>query len=105
MHDAQKLALRKIKQQILAFVLRQGKKFEGGKTYWTIAHLKWLRNLDFEGLTKETRSEYLITYEYLTEKIERLDQRIEELVSRERYREKVKTWDVFLELRHTQLFP
>ena len=98
MRDDQKLALRKIKQQILAFVLRQGKKFEDGKTYWTIAHLKWLKNLDLEGLTKETLSEYLITYEYLTEKIERLDQRIEELASGERYQEKVKNMGCFLGL-------
>ena len=40
MRDDQKLMLKKIKQQILAFVLRQGKKFEGGKTYWTMAHMK-----------------------------------------------------------------
>ena len=35
-------------------------------------------------------SEYLVTYEYLTEKIERHDHRIEELASREKYKEKVK---------------
>ena len=46
MRDDQKLMLKKIKQQILAFVLRQGKKYEDGKTYWTIAHMKWLKNLD-----------------------------------------------------------
>lgn len=34
MRDDQKLMLKKTKQQILAFVLRQGKKFEGGRTYW-----------------------------------------------------------------------
>ena len=43
MRDDHKLYLKKVKQQILAFVLRQGKRFEGGKTYWTIAHLKWLK--------------------------------------------------------------
>ena len=104
MRDDQKIALKKIKQQILAFVLRQGKKFEGGKTYWTMAHMKWLKNLDIEGLNKETLSEYLITYEYLTEKIERLDQRIEELASGERYKEKVKNMSCFLGIKtHTAL--
>ena len=53
----------------MAFVLRKGKRFEGGKTYWTITHLKWLKNLELEGLDKETLSEYMITYEYLTDKI------------------------------------
>ena len=48
MRDDQKLYLKKVKQQILAFVLRQGKRFEGGKTYWTIAHLKWLKHLELD---------------------------------------------------------
>ncbi len=104
MRDDQKLALKKIKQQILAFVLRHGKIFEGGKTYWTVAHMKWLKSLDFEGLIKETLSEYLITYEYLTDKIARLDQRIEELASGERYREKVKDMGCLLGIKaHTAL--
>ena len=59
MRDDQKLMLKKIKQQILAFVLRQGKKFEGGKTYWTIAHVKWLKALELPELAKETLQEYL----------------------------------------------
>ena len=104
MRDDQKLMLKKIKQQILAFVLRQGKKFEGGKTYWTIAHMKWLKSLDLKGLDKETLSEYLVTYEYLTEKIERLDNRIEELASGEKYKEKVKNMGCFLGIKtHTVL--
>ena len=104
MRDDQKLMLKKIKQQILAFVLRQGKKFEGGRTYWTIAHMKWLRTLDLEGLDKETLSEYLVTYDYLTEKIERLDNRIEELASGEKYKEKVRNMGCFLGIKtHTAL--
>jgi transposase len=50
-----------------------------GKAYWTIAHVKWLKALDLEGILQETLNEYLITYEYSVGKIERLDQRIEEL--------------------------
>ena len=104
MRDDQKLALKKVKQQILAFVLRQGKRFEGGKTYWTIRHMKWLYGLELAPLDKETLSEYLITYEYLVEKIERLDRRIEELASEERYREKVKKLGCFMGLQtHTAL--
>lgn len=104
MRDDQKQMLKKIKQQILAFVLRSGKKFEGGKAYWTIAHLKWLRNLDLTGLAKETLSEYLITFDYLTEKIERLDKKIEELANRDKYKEKVKNMGCFLGVKtHTAL--
>lgn len=104
MRDDQKLALKKIKQQILAFVLRQGKRFEGGKTYWTIAHVKWLKSLDLAGLEKETLNEYLLTYEYLTEKIQRFDERIEELASGEKYEKKVKNMSCLIGIKtHTAL--
>ena len=104
MRDDQKLYLKKVKQQILAFVLRQGKRFEGGKTYWTIAHLKWLKTLELSDLQREALDEYLLTYEYLTEKISRFDERIEELASVERYEEKVKHISCLLGIKtHTAL--
>lgn len=104
MRDDQKQMLKKTKQQILAFVLRTGKKFDGGKTYWTIAHLKWLRSLELDELNKETLQEYLITYDYLVEKIDRLDQRIEELAANEKYEETVKNMRCFLGVKtHTAL--
>jgi transposase len=104
MRDDQKLMLKKIKQQILAFVLRQGKRFEGGKTYWTIAHLKWLKNLEMDELSKETLEEYLVTYDYLVDKIERLDKRIEELALGERYKNKVQHMGCLLGIKtHTAL--
>ena len=104
MRDDQKLYLKKVKQQILAFVLRQGKRFEGGKTYWTIAHLKWLKTLELSDLQRETLDEYFLTYEYLKEKISRFDERIEELASAERYEEKVKHMGCLLGIKtHTAL--
>ena len=49
-------------------------------------------------------SEYLITYEYLVEKLKRLDERIEELASGEKYKEKVKKIGCFLGIKtHTAL--
>lgn len=90
MRGSQKEALKRTKQQTLALVLRQGKRFEGGKTYWTITHMKWLKSLKLGGVTQETLEEYLVIYEYLTDKIERMDKRIEELASGEKYQEKVK---------------
>jgi len=90
MRDAQKKALKTIKQQILALVLRQGFQFTGGKNYWTMKHITWLKALKMGGLLGETLDEYLITYDYLKDKIERLDKRIEELASDENYQEKVQ---------------
>jgi transposase len=89
MRDDKKQALKKVKQQILALVLRQGYKFTGSKSKWTITHVKWLRSLAMGGLLQETLTEYLVTYDYLTAKLERLDLRIEELASEESYAENV----------------
>ena len=53
-------------------------------------------------LQRETLDEYLLTYEYLTEKNNRFDERIEELAPVERYEEKVKhiiSKDIFLRVQ------
>jgi transposase len=104
MRDSQKKALKAVKQQILALVLRQGYRYELGKNYWTGRHVAWLRSLDLGGLLQETLEEYLITYDYLTNKIERLDMRIEELAGTEHYQEKVKKLSCLIGVKtHTAL--
>ena len=90
MRDDQKKALKINKQQILAFVLRHGYRYEGGRNYWTMKHVAWLKRLELGGVLQESLDEYLVVYEYLTAKIGRLDQRIEELASEERYQAQVK---------------
>ena len=104
MRDDHKLALKKVKQQILAFCLRHGYVFTGTSTHWTESHLKWLRQLEGEGLYNEILSEYLLTYQTLKEKIERMDRRIEELAQEDAYREPVKKLSCFLGIKtHTAL--
>ena len=103
MRDDHKLALKKIKQQILAFCLRHNCRYEGN-SHWTASHLKWLKALKPDGLYKEILDEYLLTYTNLTDKLERLDDRIEELASGEVYREKVKKLSCFIGVKtHTAL--
>ena len=89
MRNDQKKALKIIKQQILALVLRHGHRFIEGKNYWTKKHENWLKSLKLGGVIQECLEEYLVTYNYLTEKIARLDKRIEELAEGEAYKEKV----------------
>jgi transposase len=89
MRDDQKKALKVLKQQILSMVLRQGYRYDDGVNYWTIRHVAWLNSIDLGGLLQESLDEYLVTYAYFVDKIERLDQRIEELAKGERYREGV----------------
>ncbi len=96
MRDDHKLALKKVKQQILSFCLRHNYRFDGTKHYWTQAHLNWLRALKPEGLYAEILMEYLLTYDNLTNKIERLDKRIEELAAGDAYRQNVHKLSCFL---------
>ena len=71
---------------------------------WTQAHFKWLRSLELSDLDRETLNEYLITYEYQTNRIESFDQRIEELASETEYVEKVKKMVCFPGVKtHTAL--
>ena len=102
MRDDHKLALKKVKQQINAFCLRHG--YHYAQTKWTVAHWKWLKKLEFSTLYREVLDEYMASYEEYTAKIERFDQRIEELASQERYAEKVKRLGCFLGIKtHTAL--
>lgn len=96
MRDDHNLALKKIKQQILAFCLRHNLVFTEGKSHWTQKHVAWLKALKPEGLYAEVLSEYLITYDYWVDKIERLDRRIEALAQDESYEEKVKKHSCFI---------
>lgn len=96
MRDDHKLALKKVKQQILAFCLRHGYAYTATKNHWTAAHLEWLRKLNPEGLYGEILSEYLLTYQTLAEKLERLDRRIEDLAKDDVYEASVKKLCCFL---------
>ncbi len=87
MRDDHKLALKKIKQQINALCLRYGRHYDGTK--WTRRHLSWLQKLDLSPMCRETLDEYMASYEEQEARIERFNNRIEELASENRYREKV----------------
>ena len=95
MRDDHKLALKKIKQQILAFCLRHNYRYEGN-SHWTAAHIKWLKSLTPEALYKEILDEYLLTYTTLSDKIERMDKRIEELACQDEYKEAVGKLSCFI---------
>ena len=90
MRDDHKLMLKKIKQQINAFCLKHNKIYPGSRSKWTLAFVKWLDCLEFDGYLQDTFNEYMITYRELTDKVERLDAQIEQLADLEEYRDKVK---------------
>ena len=102
MRDDHKLALKKLKQQINAFALRHGHKYEGTK--WTQKHLAWLKKLELDSMYRETMDEYLASYDEQEAKIERFDKRIEEIASEKQYQANVKKLGCFLGIRtHTAL--
>lgn len=99
MRQDHKLALKKVKQQILSFCLRHNYRFEVTRNHWTAAHLKWLRALKPGGIYQEILEEYLLTFDNLTDKLERLDRRIEELAADNEYYEKVSRLTCFLGIK------
>ena len=102
MRDDHKLALKRIKQQINALCIRYHLIYPG--TAWTGKHLAWLRGLKLPAMIMETLFEYLGTYDELSAKIARLDKRIEEIASGEKYNENVRKLGCFLGIRtHTAL--
>ena len=103
MRDARKNSLKKVKQQINSFCMRHGYIYSGTK--WTLAHLKWLRSLEFDdSLLLETLIDYMAEYERLSSEIERMDARIEEFATDPCYLPKVKELRCLLGIKtHTAL--
>ena len=85
MRTIHKKAVKRIKQQILAFCLRCGQKYTG-QNYWTVVHMKWLRDLELPGLYREILDEYLDTHDRAIEKLNRLEGKILERSNLERYK-------------------
>ena len=73
-----------------------GYAYTASKDHWTSAHLEWLRKLNPEGLYEEILQEYLPTYQTLTERLERLNRRIEELAKDDAYEASVRKLCCFL---------
>ena len=102
MRDDHKVALKKLKQQMNAFVLRHGYQYPGTK--WTHKHVGWLKKLELDPMYRETLNEYMTSYEEQEAKIERYDQRIEEIAAEVRYQENASKLGCFLGIRtHTAL--
>jgi transposase len=87
--------LTRTKQRIQKFLLRHGYRYENER-YWTGPHLKWMEGLEFEQvLEKETFRQYLSHLEDLTDRIKRMEKRIEEVAQQPEYREKVQKLRAF----------
>lgn len=94
MRNSHKKQLKINKQHISAFCLRHN--LVTPHRRWTGLHISWLRSLELEPTYKEILTEYLITYDRLTETIARLDKRIAEIANNERYADKVNRLKCFI---------
>lgn len=62
-------------------------------------HIKQLKSFKPSGLYQEILDEYLLSFDHLTDRLERLDKRIEELASGETYQTSVKKLTCFRGVR------
>jgi transposase len=87
---ALKKHLKRAKQNLLSFLLRQNKSYPFPGSYWTQRFTEWLNSLAFTDkwlqLSLET---YRTEVRELNEKIEQMDALIEEAANSERYKENV----------------
>lgn len=82
--------------RLLQFLLRIGKRYDEGKSYWTAGHRRWMKTITFrEELHKLTFEEYYIAILELEEKIARLKEKIEEIGAQVRYTEEVSRLKCF----------
>ena len=104
MRDDAKGELKRVKQQIVAFYMRNGENYTETSN-WTRKHLDWLHHLDLRNaLLNEVLQEYLIRYYQTQEKIDLYDRRIEDLAQTDTYREPVRNLRCFIGIAtHTAL--
>ena len=104
MRDDVKDTLKRIKQQTIALLTRNGYIYSDG-SYWTAKHISWISNIKFdEPILQETLAEYMVEYFRLVDRVEKLDERIEEISAKEIYVEKVNRLRCFIGVKtHTAL--
>ncbi len=75
--DDARLAERRAKQQLLKFLLRQGRQFLEGKEHWTKTHWQWIRRQQFDHEAhRRLLADAIQTIEQSQARIARLDQDI-----------------------------
>lgn len=72
--DDARLAKRRVEQQLLKFLLRQGRSFTEGQEHWTKTHWAWVRRQTFEHEAQNRVLADLVTaIEQASERVRRLD--------------------------------
>lgn len=84
--DDVKQELKRVKQQLLKFLLRLGHEYET-KVYWTGKHRQWMKGLTFsQGLHHETFETYYTRMLEIEERLVLMESKIIEIAQSEKYR-------------------
>lgn len=79
--DDARLAERRIKQQLLKFLLRHGRRYDEGKETWTKTHWAWIRQQKFSHEAQQrVLADAITTTEQATARIAKLDADIAECI-------------------------
>jgi len=82
--------LQRARHRLARFLMRRGLRYGIGKN-WSCGHMKWIKNLRFEDDRDQmVLDEYRFTLDERTERLKRLQQRIEELATQEPYQKRVR---------------
>ena len=88
--DAKKRMLKKAKQELLSFLLRNGKTYPESGNYWTAKFFTWIKTVQFsEKWMQEAFNEYLAEVYSLKAKIEIMDAKIREIAELKIIKDKV----------------
>lgn len=80
--DDARIAARRIKQQLLKFLLRHGRRYTEGKDHWTKIHLDWVRRQRFGQEAQErVLADALTTLDQAEARLKRLDEDLSECVA------------------------
>ena len=87
---AKKRMLKKAKQELLSFLLRNGKTYPESGNYWTEKFFNWIKTVQFsKKWMQEAFNEYLAEVYSLKAKIERMDMKMREIAGLEIIKDKV----------------
>lgn len=88
--DSKKTMLKRAKQELQSFLLRNGKVYPETGNSWTIKFFKWLESLEFsKEYLQESFKEYLSEVYTLKAKVEQMDAKIEEIAQLDLIKDKV----------------
>lgn len=94
--DDARLAQRRIKQQLLKFLLRHGRRFTEGQDHWTKTHWNWIRRQQFDQeAQRRVLADMIQAAEQASARVSRLDEDISECLSGWRLAPLVKNLQAF----------